>query len=99
MQRHQVRIKATPGSPPGAAPETAALRLITLLPGQWSATLLSCTEDTATLALTRPRGTSQEASEAVDRTLGEAAMRGWVRDGEVRTPPDHPVNTWEGKRS
>ncbi|MCC0100232.1 hypothetical protein K7B10_36740 [Streptomyces flavotricini] len=63
----------------GAAPETAAVRLIAGLPAHWGASLLSCTRGSATLALTPPAETSpEEVSDVVDAVLATPALRGWV---------------------
>lgn len=66
-----------------AVPETAAVRLVALLPGAWSARLLDCSE-AVTLALTPPGSSSSaEVERVVDTVLADAALRGWFRDGMV----------------
>lgn len=76
---YRVRIRTSDD----AAPETAAVRLVALLPGQWSARLLDCSE-TVTLALTPPGSSSpDEVERVVDAVLAHAALRGWFRDGIV----------------
>ena len=66
----------------GAAPETAAVRLIASLPRHWGAVLLGCTRNTATLALTAPMSLSPaEMANAVNAALSTPALLGWIRDG------------------
>ncbi|MBM7089002.1 hypothetical protein ABZ606_16660 [Streptomyces sp. NPDC012461] len=73
---HPVRISG----PDDAPPETAAIRLIALLPKGWRATVLDCHDGTATLRLTVPDGLTPPA---VDRTLDDIlanpVLRGWTK--------------------
>ncbi|MFJ9666450.1 hypothetical protein ACIRPP_17820 [Streptomyces sp. NPDC101219] len=73
---HPVRISG----PDDAAPETAAIRLIALLPTGRRATVLDCHGGTATLKLTVPDGLTPPA---VDRTLDDIlaspVLRGWTK--------------------
>ncbi|MEU3947413.1 hypothetical protein [Streptomyces sp. NPDC029526] len=73
---HPVRISG----PDGAPPETAAIRLIALLPTGWRATLHDCHERTATLTLTVPDGVEPPAVDAaLDDILANPVLRGWSR--------------------
>jgi hypothetical protein len=83
MHTHQVQIKATADAPAGAAPEAAAVRLIALLPAQWTAGLVRCTDTTATLALTPSGDSPTLVTSAVDEALASPALSGWARDGVV----------------
>ncbi|MCK8438096.1 hypothetical protein G3I77_35345 [Streptomyces sp. D2-8] len=79
---YRVRIRTVNSAPP----ETAAVRLIALLPDQWAAALLCCTEGTVTLALAPPNSpSSAEVASVIDEVLVNSAMRGWIRD-EVASP-------------
>ncbi|MEY7980049.1 hypothetical protein AB8O53_27450, partial [Streptomyces pilosus] len=49
---HRVRIEVTAQAPSGAASETAAVRLVALLPPGWTARLLGCTPTSASLLVT-----------------------------------------------
>ncbi|CAL9640436.1 hypothetical protein SUDANB120_06330 (plasmid) [Streptomyces sp. enrichment culture] len=73
----------------GAAPETAAVRLIATLPADWGAILLHCTRNTATLALVPPGALPAAAvGDAVDAALDTPALRGWTRkDLAAGVPP------------
>ncbi|MEU9588344.1 hypothetical protein ACGF7W_10450 [Streptomyces sp. NPDC048219] len=73
---HPVRISG----PADAPPETAAIRLIALLPTDWRATLVSCRGTVAELSVTAPDGLTPAAVElALDDVLANPALRGWTR--------------------
>ncbi|CAL9481062.1 hypothetical protein [Streptomyces sp. enrichment culture] len=73
---HPVRISG----PDGAPPETAAIRLIALLPPGWRAALLECHDRTATLTLTVPDGVAAPAVDGtLDDILANPVLRGWSR--------------------
>ncbi|WP_030193732.1 hypothetical protein [Streptomyces sp. NRRL S-87] len=85
-----VRIEVTDLAPAGAAAETAAVRLIALLPVGWHATLRECAAGWATLSLTPPAapappaappgpGGAAAARAVVDQVLRHPALRGWSR--------------------
>ncbi|MFD7901807.1 hypothetical protein ACFV4F_06460 [Kitasatospora sp. NPDC059722] len=75
-----VRIVATAQALPAAAPETAAVRLISLLPAPWTATLTGVTPTAATLTLSAPEAPAAgTAEEAVDRALSRPELCGWIR--------------------
>ncbi|MEV7596886.1 hypothetical protein AB0O91_05795 [Kitasatospora sp. NPDC089797] len=80
MRTYQLRITGAAG----AAPETAAVRLIARLPASWGSTLLSSTPTSATLAFTVPGAPSaKEVSELVDTVLAAPELQGWARQGTV----------------
>ncbi|SCK10855.1 hypothetical protein [Streptomyces sp. WMMB 322] len=91
MHTHQVQIKATGQAPAGAAPETAAVRLIALLPARWTAGLLRCTDTTATLALTPGRDAEAHVAHAVDEALASPSLCGWSREGSVSVEDVRPA--------
>ena len=67
-----------------ASPETAAVRLMALLPKQWSANLLGCTKTARALTITPPdRSSSTEVASVVDELLTNSVLHEWVRDGVV----------------
>ncbi|MDG9726523.1 MULTISPECIES: hypothetical protein [unclassified Streptomyces] len=73
---HSVRISG----PADAPPETAAIRLIALLPTGWRARLVGCHGTTAELAVSAPDGLTPPAvGLAVDGVLAHPALRGWSR--------------------
>ncbi|MBC3840464.1 hypothetical protein GXW82_10170 [Streptacidiphilus sp. 4-A2] len=78
-------IEATDQAPPGAAPETAAVRLIFFLPPPWTAVLTGVTRTTATLTLAAAGepATGEPAAgtalDAVDAALSRPELRGWIR--------------------
>ncbi|MGW7415706.1 hypothetical protein [Streptomyces sp. NPDC054863] len=75
---YEVRIEATDQAPAGAAPETAAVRLIVQLPAGWTAELRHCQDLRATLSVTGA-DSAQDLAEVLDGLLGAGALRGWVR--------------------
>ncbi|MEU8887028.1 hypothetical protein [Streptomyces sp. NPDC048442] len=75
---YEVRIEATDQAPAGAAPETAAVRLIVQLPAGWTADLLQCENLRATLTVTGA-DSAQDLAEVLDGLLGAGALRGWAR--------------------
>lgn len=78
---HRVTIHATADAvAAGAAPETAAVRLVSLLPTTWEVSGIRCTEDTATLSLLLPGDvTPQDATARIADALRHPALRGWTR--------------------
>ncbi|MFJ5925683.1 hypothetical protein ACIQF6_24045 [Kitasatospora sp. NPDC092948] len=85
MRTFQLRITGAAG----AAPETAAVRLIARLPAAWGATLLSSTPTSATLAFEVPGTPStEEVSASVDTALAAPELQGWAADGTVVRRPD-----------
>lgn len=75
-----VSIHKTEDALPSAAPETAVVRLVSVLPGDWVVRPTSTTTDTATLAVTAPPGTpAPEALRTVDEALSTPPMQGWIR--------------------
>ncbi|CAL9526385.1 hypothetical protein [Streptomyces sp. Tu 3180] len=82
----RVRIEVTDEAPSGAAAETAAVRLIALLPAGWTARLLGCTATSATLLVTPSAELSADGvAAAVDGILRRPPLRGWAR---TRLPGD-----------
>jgi hypothetical protein len=66
--------------PADAPPETAAIRLIALLPAGWRATLVGCRDTVAELAVSAPDGLTPAAVErALDEIVANPALRGWSR--------------------
>jgi len=76
---HHIQITATADVTVPAVPETAAVRLISLLPAPWTASLSGLTDTTATLALTVPGGADPaDAVDVVAAALTQPELRGWV---------------------
>ncbi|MFI0978296.1 hypothetical protein ACH4SP_15030 [Streptomyces sp. NPDC021093] len=75
---YEVRIEATDRAPAGAAPETAAVRLIVQLPAGWTAELGHCESLRATLSVTGA-DSARDLAEVLDGLLGTGALLGWVR--------------------
>ncbi|MCX5376678.1 hypothetical protein [Streptomyces sp. NBC_00091] len=64
--------------PEGAAPELAAVRLISLLPAGWGYAP-EFPDGTLSLLLTPPSGTTDEAAHAAfGRTFADPCLRGWT---------------------
>ncbi|MFG2027666.1 hypothetical protein [Streptomyces sp. NPDC048825] len=75
-----VSIRKTEEALPSAAPETAVVRLVSVLPGNWVVRPTSTTTSTATLAVTAPSDTPEpQALRTVDEALSTPPMRGWIR--------------------
>ncbi|MFD6419891.1 hypothetical protein [Streptomyces sp. NPDC060194] len=75
-----LRIERTEEAGSGAAAETAAVRLIALLPQGWEASLLEYTDTTASFSLTAPASLSAPAADReLDAVLASPALRGWTR--------------------
>ncbi|NEC84728.1 hypothetical protein [Streptomyces sp. SID12501] len=66
-------------APVGAAPETAAVRLITLLPTEWTAAIVHCTDGAAVIAVAAP-GTvlASQVEYTVDEIMRATALTGWT---------------------
>jgi hypothetical protein len=75
---YEVRIGMTADAPAGAAPETAAVRLIAQLPAPWTAELGDCEDAHATLTFTGG-GSARDLAVVLDGLLGAGALRGWAR--------------------
>ncbi|KUL41680.1 hypothetical protein ADL12_11210 [Streptomyces regalis] len=64
----------------GAAPEAAAVRLVSLLPATWEVSGIHCSEGTAALSLLLPGDlTPQDATARITDVLRHPALRGWTR--------------------
>ncbi|MGW5126350.1 hypothetical protein ACWEQ7_20320 [Streptomyces sp. NPDC004069] len=79
LTHHRVAIQATAEAPVIGAPETAATRLVALLPATWEVVDLRCSGDTAVLSLASSSGTTaEEAATVIDEALSHPALTGWV---------------------
>ncbi|MFS0694703.1 hypothetical protein [Streptomyces nitrosporeus] len=75
-----VSIHKTEDALPSASPETAVVRLVSLLPQDWSVSPAGTTEATATLTVTAPDGTTEDqVLRTVDEALSASPMQGWAR--------------------
>ncbi|MDN3026377.1 hypothetical protein [Streptomyces sp. S.PB5] len=75
-----VSIRKTADALPASAPETAVVRLVSILPGDWVVRPAGNTSSTATLAVTAPDGTpAPQALRTVDDALSTPPMHGWIR--------------------
>ncbi|WP_431955008.1 hypothetical protein [Actinacidiphila sp. bgisy167] len=73
------RIEASEHAPLGAAPETAAVRLIALLPPQWKASIVECTARAAVIAVTSPASPAQgDVDQVVEEIVCRPALAGWT---------------------
>lgn len=80
---HRIQITVSEGEAASMIPETAIVRLISLLPVSWNAYLTGLTPDRAQLSLTLPEGMHPAEAEAViDKALRQPELRGWSQ-----TPP------------
>lgn len=75
-----VSIRKTQDALPSAAPETAVVRLVSVLPRDWVVRPTTTTTSTATLTVTTPDGTpAPQALRTVDEALSTPPMQGWIR--------------------
>ncbi|MBC9718870.1 hypothetical protein H9Y04_40715 [Streptomyces sp. TRM66268-LWL] len=73
---HTVRLSG----PDQAIPETAAIRVIALLPPQWKASDLNCSGSTAAFTLTTPTALRPTVIDtAIDEILAHPGLHGWTR--------------------
>ncbi|MFJ4842512.1 hypothetical protein [Streptomyces sp. NPDC088746] len=82
---HHFRIAVSAAAPAGAAPETAAVRLITLLPAPWTGAIVECADGAAVIAVTPPGAVS---APEVERTV-EEIVRGRALTGWTSSPVEH----------
>ncbi|MFC5952968.1 hypothetical protein ACFP51_00220 [Streptomyces pratens] len=74
MHSHQVSIIG----PPGAPPETAAIRFVALLPADWHAEVMECWESSARLLITAPVGTTTaQATRTAAEILSKPGLKDW----------------------
>ncbi|MFI8188706.1 hypothetical protein ACIF8T_07870 [Streptomyces sp. NPDC085946] len=75
-----VGIRKTADALPSAAPETAVVRLVSVLPQDWVVRPVGTTPSTATLSVTAPDGVAAPAAlRTVDEALSTPPMQGWTR--------------------
>ncbi|MFE1057056.1 hypothetical protein [Streptomyces rochei] len=78
---HRVAIQIAVSGGDVSAPETAAVRLASLLHGHWSVELEECTASSAVLRLVthEPAAVVGSAEAAVDAALAQPELKDWAR--------------------
>lgn len=76
---YRIRIEALASAPADAAPETAVVRLVALLPAAWRAILVECGERTAVVTVTPSETVSApEVARTIAAVVRDRAFAGWT---------------------
>jgi hypothetical protein len=76
---YRIRIEALASAPASAAPETAVVRLVALLPAGWRATLVECGKRTAIVTVTPFETVSApEVARIIAAVVRGRALAGWT---------------------